>query len=112
MNILAAGGVTLQGRLHDIALMHYLLDPEKSHKIEVLAQSVILGVSIEESLRERCSCPFYRLHCSMTFRPTKSSQDGAKKQPDSSPRSRKKSADGLAKARPSPTSMTRWKSLF
>lgn len=46
MNILAAGGVTLQGRLHDIALMHYLLDPEKSHKIEVLAQG-ILGVSLE-----------------------------------------------------------------
>lgn len=47
MNILAAGGVALQGRLHDIALMHYLLDPEKSHKTDVLAQS-ILGVSVDD----------------------------------------------------------------
>ena len=48
MNILAAGGVKLHGRLHDIALMHYLLDPEKSHKIDVLAQGV-LGVSIDDA---------------------------------------------------------------
>lgn len=48
MNILAAGGVTLQGRLHDIALMHYLIDPEKSHKVEVLTQS-ILGVSMDSA---------------------------------------------------------------
>lgn len=48
MNILAAGGVTLQGRLHDIALMHYLIDPEKSHKVKVLAQS-ILGVSMDSA---------------------------------------------------------------
>ncbi len=46
MNTLAAGGVTLQGRLDDIALMHYLLDPEKSHKTEILAQSM-LGVSLD-----------------------------------------------------------------
>lgn len=46
MNILASGGVTLQGRLRDIALMHYLLDPEKSHKIDVLARS-LLGVSLD-----------------------------------------------------------------
>lgn len=48
MNILAAGGVALQGRLDDIALMHYLLDPEKSHKLDVLSQSVI-GVSLEST---------------------------------------------------------------
>lgn len=46
MNILAAGDVRLQGKLDDIALMHYLLDPEKSHKIDVLSQSV-LGVSLD-----------------------------------------------------------------
>lgn len=46
MNILAAGGVSLQGKLGDIALMHYLLDPEKSHKTDVLSQSM-LGVSLE-----------------------------------------------------------------
>ncbi len=55
MNILAAGGVVLQGRLHDIALMHYLLDPEKSHKIDVLAQGV-LGVSIDDA-SARASVP-------------------------------------------------------
>ena len=41
VNILAADGVTLGGRLHDISLMHYLLDPEKSHKLEVLAKSYL-----------------------------------------------------------------------
>lgn len=51
MNILAAGGVTLHGMLHDIALMHYLLDPEKSHKIDVLGQS-ILEVSLDSSSKD------------------------------------------------------------
>ena len=45
MNILAAAGVTLCGSLSDIALMHYLTDPEKSHKIEVLSQG-LLGISL------------------------------------------------------------------
>ncbi len=48
MNILAASQVNLQGKLYDIPLMHYLLDPEKSHKIDILSQS-ILGVSLETS---------------------------------------------------------------
>lgn len=51
MNILAYGGVPLQGRLHDIALMHYLLDPEKSHKTDVLAQSM-LGVSLDAAAND------------------------------------------------------------
>ena len=51
MNILAAGDVRLQGKLDDIALMHYMLDPEKSHKIDVLSQS-ILGVSLEAPKNE------------------------------------------------------------
>ena len=46
MNILAASGISLKGRLQDIGLMHYLLDPEKSHKIDVLSQS-LLGLSLE-----------------------------------------------------------------
>ena len=37
MNILAAAGMELKGFLSDIGLMHYLIDPEKSHKIDVLA---------------------------------------------------------------------------
>lgn len=46
MNILAANGIDLRGTLMDIPLMHYLLDPEKSHKIEVLSRSC-LGLSVE-----------------------------------------------------------------
>ena len=46
MNILGAAGVDLRGQLRDIGLMHYLLDPEKSHKVDVLSQS-LLGVSLE-----------------------------------------------------------------
>ena len=46
MNILAASGTDLRGKLHDIGLMHYLADPEKSHKVEVLAQSY-LGMALE-----------------------------------------------------------------
>ncbi len=46
MNIMAASGIGLQGRLDDIGLMHYLVDPEKSHKVEVLSQS-LLGMALE-----------------------------------------------------------------
>ena len=51
MNILAASGVALEGRLYDVGLMHYLIDPEKSHKIEVLAHS-LLGMSIAPAGQE------------------------------------------------------------
>ena len=46
MNILSASGIELRGKLSDIGLMHYLADPEKSHKVEVLAQSY-LGLPLE-----------------------------------------------------------------
>ncbi|MBQ2151533.1 MAG: DNA polymerase I, partial [Bacteroidales bacterium] len=36
------------GELYDITLMHYLLDPEKSHKTAILASSY-LGISLESS---------------------------------------------------------------
>ncbi|MBQ8061220.1 MAG: DNA polymerase I [Bacteroidales bacterium] len=52
MNILAAEGTSLEGQLFDIGLMHYLVDPEKSHKIEVLAQG-FLGMSIESLEAEK-----------------------------------------------------------
>ena len=48
MNILAAEGISLDGPVFDIGLMHYLADPEKSHKVEVLSQGY-LGLSIETS---------------------------------------------------------------
>ncbi len=52
MNLLAAAGVSLSGHLSDIGLMHYLLDPEKSHKVDVLAQS-LLGISLETTSEEK-----------------------------------------------------------
>ena len=41
---LEAAGLPLAGRRMDIGLMHYLIDPEKSHKTEILSQSY-LGVT-------------------------------------------------------------------
>lgn len=46
-NILSHNYIDIKGRLLDIELMHYLVNPEKSHKIEVLAKSY-LDISIEE----------------------------------------------------------------
>ena len=51
MNILAANGVSLRGKLYDISLMHYLLDPEKSHKVAILAGSYF-GISLEAGSEE------------------------------------------------------------
>ena len=46
MKRLAEAGVTLAGRLEDIELMHYLLGPERSHKLDVLARSY-LGIELD-----------------------------------------------------------------
>lgn len=46
-NLLLEEGKTLEGRLYDIELMHYLLNPEQDHSPEVLAAS-LLGISINE----------------------------------------------------------------
>lgn len=43
---LASEGIVLDGRLADVELMHYLLNPERSHKTEVLAKAY-LGVDLE-----------------------------------------------------------------
>ena len=45
--LLKAQGITMNGRQYDIELMHYLLDPEKSHKADTLAMSY-LGISLEQ----------------------------------------------------------------
>ena len=39
-------GVTLRGRRMDIGLMHYLISPETSHKLDILAKSY-LGIDLE-----------------------------------------------------------------
>ena len=46
-NILAHNEISLNGIFRDIELMHYLINPEKSHKIEILAKAY-LNISLEE----------------------------------------------------------------
>ena len=47
-NLLAAEGIGLEGQWNDIELMHYVLNPERSHELAALAQTY-LGVSLEAS---------------------------------------------------------------
>ena len=42
-------GITMEGDLYDIELMHYLLNPERTHKLEILVQSY-LNVSLDSPL--------------------------------------------------------------
>ena len=51
-NIFRHNGLVLKGKLLDIELMHYLINPEKSHRMDILARSY-LNVSIEEHVTER-----------------------------------------------------------
>lgn len=46
-NLLLEEGKTLEGRMYDIELMHYLLNPEQDHSPEVLAAS-LLGINLNE----------------------------------------------------------------
>lgn len=46
-NLLLEEGKTLEGRMYDIELMHYLINPEQDHSAEVLSAS-LLGISINE----------------------------------------------------------------
>ena len=48
-NLLMYNGIRMEGRLMDIELMHYLINPEKSHKIEILAKTY-LEINIEEQM--------------------------------------------------------------
>ena len=50
-NILCSNGLDLGGRLMDLELMHYLIDPEKSHKVDILARTY-LEVSIDNNIEE------------------------------------------------------------
>lgn len=51
-NILKHNNMNLQGRLMDIELMHYLINPEKSHKIEILSKTY-LDINLEDALPEK-----------------------------------------------------------
>ena len=48
MNELAKNGISLKGKLLDIELMHYLLNPESDHRLTSLAQTY-LGISLDEA---------------------------------------------------------------
>jgi len=45
-NLLSAEGIGLEGKWNDIQLMHYVLNPERSHELAALAQTY-LGVNLE-----------------------------------------------------------------
>ena len=47
LNLLSHSGVKMNGRILDVELMHYLLDPEKTHKLDILAKSY-LGTSLDQ----------------------------------------------------------------
>ncbi|MBR2064023.1 MAG: DNA polymerase I [Bacteroidales bacterium] len=49
-NILRYNNIPLEGRLMDIELMHYLINPEKNHKIEILTKTY-LDINLEEYLQ-------------------------------------------------------------
>ena len=48
-NLLNHSGIELTGRLMDIELMHYLINPEKSHKIDILSRTY-LNINLEEMM--------------------------------------------------------------
>ena len=52
MNILSHNGIRLAGRLMDIELMHYLINPEKSHKIDILSKTY-LGIDLEDMIPKK-----------------------------------------------------------
>ena len=52
INLLSYNGIGLSGKMMDIELMHYLVNPEKSHKIEILAKTY-LDINLEELMPEK-----------------------------------------------------------
>ena len=58
LNLLAGENIDFRGNLLDISLMHYLINPEKSHKPEILAKSYLdvdMDADIEEKQEEPVS---------------------------------------------------------
>lgn len=51
INSLDVEGIALAGRLVDVELMHYVLNPERSHSLDMLARSY-LNVSLEEPVSQ------------------------------------------------------------
>ncbi len=57
LNALAENGIEMVGRMYDVELMHYLLNPERSHTLESLASNY-LGVELEEGSCLATGCLF------------------------------------------------------
>ena len=51
LNLLSHNEIGLSGRLMDIELMHYLVNPEKAHKIEILAKTY-LDINLENQTQK------------------------------------------------------------
>ena len=51
LGFLAQKGICMEGKLMDIELMHYLINPEKSHKLDILSRAY-LDINIEQQLKE------------------------------------------------------------
>ncbi len=60
-NILSYNNIKFQGKFYDIELMHYLINPEKSHKIDILSRAY-LEINLEEtneSLKEEAPASLF-----------------------------------------------------
>ena len=55
-NLLYNNGIELKGKYMDIELMHYLVNPEKSHMIEILAKSY-LDINLEDCREQKEEAP-------------------------------------------------------
>ena len=51
LNLLNHNKIALSGKLMDIELMHYLVNPEKAHKIEILAKTY-LDINLESQMQK------------------------------------------------------------
>ena len=50
LNILSHNGAVVRGKLMDIELMHYLINPEKSHKIDILTKTY-LDINLDSQIQ-------------------------------------------------------------
>ncbi len=55
-NLLSHNGISMEGKYMDIELMHYLVNPEKSHKIDILAKSY-LDINLEDCMEQKEEAP-------------------------------------------------------
>lgn len=67
MLLLENEGIDLKGNLLDNSLMHYLLNPETSHRQEMLAKT-FLGIDLERKKRRRLRRAFSILRLMRTER--------------------------------------------